>query len=150
MSNGPMRSRLQRGVATVEFALVAGMFFTLLIGIMEMGRIFFYLNTAAEATRLGARLAAVCDANDADIKDRMGRMLHLLTPERITIAYQPAGCAESADSARSTCRAVSVGINGEIDIDTFIPFVPFSISLPSFRTSLQRESLDSTNNAVCE
>lgn len=42
--------KLQRGVAAVEFALVAGIFFSLLIGIMEMGRVLFYWNTATEAT----------------------------------------------------------------------------------------------------
>ena len=55
-------------MAAVEFALVAALFFTLLIGIMEMGRVLFYWNSAAEATRLGARLAVVCDLNDTTIK----------------------------------------------------------------------------------
>ena len=61
----------QRGVAAVEFALIASIFFMLLIGIMEMGRILFYWNTATEATRLGARLAVVCDIGDNAIKSRM-------------------------------------------------------------------------------
>src|SRR3954452_7753274 len=56
----------QAGVAAIEFALVASLFFTVLLGIMEMGRVLFYWNSAAEATRLGARIAVVCDLNDAD------------------------------------------------------------------------------------
>ncbi len=44
-------ARRQKGVAALEFALIASVFFTLLIGVMEMGRVLFYFNTAAEATR---------------------------------------------------------------------------------------------------
>lgn len=139
----------QRGTAAVEFAVIASVFFTVLIGIMEMGRIFFYLNTASEATRLGARLAVVCDANDASIKEKMGRMLPLLTPDRINIDYEPAGCGASAETARAACRSVTVSVAPALNINTFIPFVPFAISMPPFRTTLPRESLNSTNNSVC-
>ena len=68
----------QRGVAAVEFALVASLLFTLLFGVMEMGRVLFYWNTATEATRLGARLAVVCGKDAAVIKSRMGAMLGIL------------------------------------------------------------------------
>ena len=40
----------QRGVAAVEFALIASILFTALIGAMEMSRVLFYWNTAAEAS----------------------------------------------------------------------------------------------------
>jgi len=58
----PLRSlrKSQRGAAAVEFALVAIVFFMLLIGIVEMGRVLFTWNAAAEATRYGARVAVVC------------------------------------------------------------------------------------------
>jgi Flp pilus assembly protein TadG len=49
------------GVAAVEFALVSAVFFTILLGALEMGRVLFIWNTAAEATRWGARIATVCD-----------------------------------------------------------------------------------------
>lgn len=52
--------KTQRGAAMVEFALIALLFFMLLFGIIEFGRAFFTYNTLVEATRRGARVAAVC------------------------------------------------------------------------------------------
>ena len=132
----------QRGVAAVEFALIASIFFTLVFGVMEMGRILFYMNTAAEATRLGARVAVVCDVNAAIIKTKMINMLGILTAADININYTPATCNAS------TCESVTVSVT-KSNIRTFIPFIPLRFNLPAFSTSLPRESLTSANNPVC-
>ncbi len=55
--------KTQRGAAMVEFALIALLFFIILFGIIEFGRAFFTYNTLVEATRRGARVAAVCPAS---------------------------------------------------------------------------------------
>lgn len=55
--------RRQRGAATVEFALVAILFFTLLLGIVEFGRLLYLYNTIQEVTRRAAREAVVSDFN---------------------------------------------------------------------------------------
>jgi Flp pilus assembly protein TadG len=47
----------------VEFALVAPMFFLLLLGIIEAGRFIFYYEVLHNATREGARYAIVNGAN---------------------------------------------------------------------------------------
>lgn len=139
----PMR---QRGVAAVEFALVATIFFTLLIGIMELGRMLFYMNSAAEATRHGARVAVVCDIDAPAIRERMISRLPILQPENIDIDYTPVGCT------RSTCRSVTVRIPPGLVVDTFIPFLPngFSVAMPSYATTLPRESLSSQDNVLCQ
>ncbi|SEB21223.1 TadE/TadG family type IV pilus assembly protein [Paraburkholderia sartisoli] len=142
-------ARHQRGVAALEFALVSAIFFTLLIGIMEMGRVLFYWNTAAEATRLGARVAVVCDVNSSQsasnpvIKD-MQQMLPVLQPSNITVTYVPSGCDASS------CTAVTVAI-ANVTVNTVVPFVPFTLTMPPFTTTLPRESLSSVNgtNPVC-
>jgi Flp pilus assembly protein TadG len=144
----PLRLRTprgQRGAAAIEFAIVAGFggFLVLLIGIMELGRVLFYLNTASETTRLGARVAVVCNIDAPAIKARMNRMLHLLGPDNINVTYNPSGCGQS------TCQSVTVSIAPNVTVNTFIPFVPISIVLPPFTTTLPRESLDSTNNSLC-
>lgn len=141
-----LRNSRQRGVAAVEFALISTIFFTLLIGIMELARVLFYINTAAEVTRLGARLAVVCDVNDADIKGRMINMLGVLQTGDITVAYSPSSCTAS------TCESVTVTVAK--NIQTFIPFVPLTAALPTFTTTLTRESMASTGpggeaNPVC-
>ena len=53
------------GAATVEFALVALLFFTLMFGVIEFGRAIFLWNTVQEVTRHAARDAAVTDFTDA-------------------------------------------------------------------------------------
>src|SRR5438093_1556524 len=55
------RARPQRGAATVEFALLAIVFFMVLLGSMEFGRIMYIWNTAQEVTRHAAREAVVRD-----------------------------------------------------------------------------------------
>jgi hypothetical protein len=49
----------QRGVAAVEFAIVAILLFTLLFGIIEFGRLFYVFNSVQEVTRRAAREAVV-------------------------------------------------------------------------------------------
>lgn len=51
--------RRQRGAAAVEFALIALVFFTLLLGIIEFGRLLYLWNTTQEVTRYAAREAVV-------------------------------------------------------------------------------------------
>lgn len=140
----PLASK-QRGGTAVEFAIVSILLLSLLIGCMEFGRVLFYWNTAAEATRLGARMAVVCDKDDGDIKQRMREMLTLLPADKISIAYVPDGCTID------TCQMVTVSIAAGVPVNTVIPFVPVSLSLPAFSTSLPRESMSSASgaNPVC-
>ncbi|MFT5532868.1 MAG: hypothetical protein ACI8WM_002076 [Burkholderiaceae bacterium] len=49
----------QHGVATVEFALIAIIFFTMLFAILEFGRMMYVFNSTQEVTRRGAREAVV-------------------------------------------------------------------------------------------
>jgi Flp pilus assembly protein TadG len=77
----------QAGATAVEFAMIAVVFFTLLFGIMEMGRLLWTWNAAVEATRLGARLAVVCSLNDGAIASRMRNMLPTLAVANIDIEY---------------------------------------------------------------
>ena len=134
-----MQCANQRGIAAVEFALIASLLFTLLFGVMEMSRLLFYWNTATEATRLGARLAVVCDQKAVDtIKSKMQSVLGVLGDSNISVDYLPSGC--SVD----TCRSVTVSITG-LTISTVIPLVPLNVTMPPFSTTLPRESMDSAN-----
>ena len=57
----------QGGAAAVEFALVSLLFFTLLFGILEFGRLLYLYNTVQEVSRRAAREAVVrwIDQTDA-------------------------------------------------------------------------------------
>lgn len=132
----------QRGVAAVEFALVAAILFTLLIGIMEMGRILFYWNTATETTRLGARLAVVCNQDASAVKFKMQEMLNILDTSNISVRYTDIN--DEICDTDDTCRFITVSITG-LTVPTVIPFVPMNITMPPFSTTLPRESMDSAN-----
>jgi Flp pilus assembly protein TadG len=145
----------QRGAAIVEFALVALIFLTLLIGVMEFGRWLFTLNAAGEATRLGARLAVVCDKADADkIKDKMRTFVSTLTREQVTIEYldgagtPSATCVTDWSTETNRCEYVMVRLTGA-EFTTVIPFLGGTYSIPPFTTTLPRELMKTANNPVC-
>lgn len=56
------RQRRQRGVAMVEFALVAGLFFLLVMGLLDVGKGVYVKNTLDAAARDGARAGVVLDS----------------------------------------------------------------------------------------
>lgn len=145
----------QRGVAAVEFALIATLFLTLLLGVVEMGRLLWTWNAAVEATRFGARLAAVCDINDPIIKTRMIGRLPALAAGNITLTYlNPPNADNTCDA--SNCKAVRVElVNFQHDllIPLFPGIVPAAmdvLNLPPFRTTLRKEFMSSAANEVCQ
>ena len=73
-----MNANRQKGTTTVEFAVVAALLLTLLFGVIEVGRAMFVWNTLNEATRRGARVAAVCPVDHASVA-------------RVTIFGEPLG-----------------------------------------------------------
>lgn len=134
--------KTQQGAAIVEFAIIAVILFTLLFGVMEMGRILFMMNTTTEATRLGARLAVVCDPGATAIKSRMTDLAGFLTPGNINVGYLPDGCTVD------TCRYVNVSVTG-ITVQSIVPLIPVNFPMPPFSTTLPRESMSSLNNPIC-
>jgi Flp pilus assembly protein TadG len=56
--------RRQRGLVALEVALIGMIAMVTLFAVFEVARVFFVFNTLEEATRRGARLAAVCPVND--------------------------------------------------------------------------------------
>ena len=58
-NSAPLPVRPARGVATVEFAIVSLVFFTMLFAILEFARLLYVHNTLQEVTRRGARAAVV-------------------------------------------------------------------------------------------
>src|SRR6476660_7179297 len=49
----------ERGATIAEFAIVALLFFTIIIGIIEFGRLLYTHNALTDATRQGARYASL-------------------------------------------------------------------------------------------
>jgi Flp pilus assembly protein TadG len=145
----------QQGVATVEFGLIAIVFFTLLLSIADFGRILYTWNAANEATRWGARIAVVCNKLSPDqVRSKMKAMVPQLTNANIVINwYNPEGTLDnSCDSA--SCKGVEVSITG-FTVQPISPLMNLVMpAVPSFKTYLPRESMEAVNaagdnNPVC-
>lgn len=134
-----------RGLVSIEFTLIAALFFLLIFSIIGIARTMYVYNATVNATRLGARLAVVCSPSAAaNIKAQMVARVPDLTASNINLAYNPSGCSVS------TCTSVTASVsNFTVAIATPASFPLGSITIPGFSTTLVRESMDSTNNSVC-
>jgi Flp pilus assembly protein TadG len=69
--------RDRRGITSVEFAVVAVLFFTAVLAVIDFGRLLWQWNLATQATRIGARAAAVVDIAAIDLR-RLDGTLYVL------------------------------------------------------------------------
>lgn len=148
------RKRMQ-GVYVVEFAIIGLLLFTLLFGVLEMGRLYFTVGTLNEVVRRGARLAAVCLINDPVVLQRAifdadnsgaSSLIGNLTTGHLTLTYldeNGAVVTSPNDPANlSSIRFVQLSIE-DFPFTLLIPGFGGGITLPVFRAILPRESLGS-------
>lgn len=156
---------LNRGVATVEFAIIALLFFILLFGILEFGRLFYVFNTVQEVTRRAAREAVVTWAPDNEVAIKQAALFgssRLLAGAEITtfniaidylngdgdpiptgsLPSSPANNIEECLAASAICIAyVQVSITGA----TYVPMVslfPFlAVRIPASTVIMPAESM---------
>ena len=139
----------QQGISTVEFAIVAAVLFILIFAVIEVGRAFFVASVLDEASRRGARMAAVCPVNDPAIS-QAAAFNNAVVPdldagdiavEYLDVAGANVGAPGTAAGFR-LIRYVRVRVVG-YQHQMFIPFVsalgPFF--MPEFAAVLPRESL---------
>ena len=128
----------QRGVAAVEFALVLTLLITLMAGIFEIGRAFWYYDALTKATRDGARLMAVTPKSNlttaltggiAKAKIQVADAVTAAGVPSFTTANVAVTCLDAAFND-STCvngtapGGVRVQITGfDLTIGQFIPFL---------------------------
>lgn len=133
----------QKGAAAVEFALVSVVLIMVVLGIIGISRLMLTMNMASEATRLAARLAVICDVSDTTVKEKTAAAYPLITAANLVVTYEPAGC--SINTCQSVSASIDQGANG-VNLNLLIPFIPFTLKVPPFTTSLRRESLDSSRS----
>ena len=153
----------EQGIFTVEFAIIAATLFIVLFAVIELAHVLWIWNTASEATRRGARVAAVCPINHPAVAE-------------VTVFAQPGGGPDSPILNGLSTSNVSVEYldeDGDPDTDfrdiayvrvllsnyTFTPLIPFvnvDFTLPPFETTIPSESLgyipdvdDPTADPVC-
>lgn len=149
-----MRTR-QRGATAVEFALVLLLFLTFMLGILDFSRMLYTWNAANEATRAGARYAAVCHDSVVGTTPQVLAKMQAMLPEVQSITvdwFDPDLNVNSCDS--TTCMAVRVRINN-LDFHWISPIAGIAsladIPMPTFSTFLIREAMrqDAVSPAEC-
>jgi Flp pilus assembly protein TadG len=146
MKSAP-RSR-QGGATAVEFALVLLIFLTFLLAITDFSRMLYTWNAANEATRAGARYAAVCDdrANQARVLAKMQAMLPQIT--NINMVWEDS--AGNTSCTPATCVGVTVTIVG-LNYQWISPIAGLArlaaMPMPTFRTYLTREIMGQDPNS---
>ena len=139
----------QKGAETVEFAMIALLFFAILFAIIEFSRALFIWNALTEATSRGARMAIICPyqspiPKQAAIYDVISGSLGSspiisgLTPDMVTVRYlNQAGNNETNSTLIRFAEVRVVGYMHQL----MIPLWGRSISAPEFITTLPTESL---------
>jgi Flp pilus assembly protein TadG len=84
-------ARDQRGVAAVEFAMIAPAFFGLLVGIIDVGRYMWTLNTMQYAIDQGARTGVVQKLEADDVVDLVKASLAGLDAGAVTVDVDSGG-----------------------------------------------------------
>lgn len=152
-----MNRQRMRGVYVVEFAIIGLLLFTLLFGVVEMGRLHFTVNALDEVVRRGARLAAVCDIQDPVILRRAifnaatesgaSSLLGSLETADLTLVYLDVNGAPVANpndlvgaSGYSAIRYVQLQVQ-DFPFELLIPGFGGVFTLPAFRSTIPRESL---------
>jgi TadE-like protein len=143
----------QKGIYTVEFAIVGAALFIILFGAIEVARAMFAYNTIAEATRRGARVAAVCSAADVATAKRAAvfsiaggggsdasPILKGLTVSNVNVQYL--GVDGAPGAAGGNIKYVRVSITG-YQHELLIPFVGRTLPATVFTssTTIPAESL---------
>ncbi|HZN33068.1 MAG TPA: TadE/TadG family type IV pilus assembly protein [Pirellulaceae bacterium] len=102
--------RKRRAAAAVEFAIVAPVFFLLVFGMIEYGRMVMVQQVLTNASREGARVAVLDGATVATVQTRVNDYLAAgsITGATITVAPNPLSGAEFGDPVTVT---VSIGFN---------------------------------------
>lgn len=88
----------RRGAAVVEFALVAPIFFMLVLGIIEVGRAMMVQQILVNASRVGARRAAMLFSNQAAVIDAVDDYLDGVSIHGETATITPDPSSATAGS----------------------------------------------------
>jgi hypothetical protein len=138
----------QTGVTTVEFAIIGLLALMVMFAVVEFGRLVFTVNALSEATRRGARMAAVCPLNDPAIA-------------QVTVFNDPGDSGDSPIVGGLTTGHVAVDYLDQAGNDTatfldiryvrvrilnyqhqlLIPIFYTTLNLPQYPSTLPRESL---------
>lgn len=149
----------QKGIALVEFAIVGAIAMLMIFAVLEISRAIFVANALTEATRRGARMAAVCPINDPAIAqvatfnapgagNTSPIVKDLDTSDFVLDYLDRAGnvIVSPADNFMAIHYIQLRVVNFEHEL--LIPFANVTFTMPEFSTRLPRESLGVPRSGV--
>ena len=149
----------QKGVALVEFAIVGGVALLMIFAVLEISRAVFVANALTEATRRGARMAAVCPINDPAIAQvatfntpgagNISPIVKYLDTTDFVLEYldRAGNVLNSPADNFSAIRYIQVRVVN-FQHELLIPFANVTFTMPEFSTRLPRESLGVPRSGV--
>jgi Flp pilus assembly protein TadG len=99
----------RRGIAATEFAIVAPVFFLMVIGFIEIGRALMVQQVLINASRVGARMASTTGSTSSGVQSAVQDYTTSVAVPGVTVAVSP----NPATAASGTVITVttSVGFN---------------------------------------
>ena len=154
----------QKGMTTVEFAIIGMLFFIILFGIVEVGRALFVWNGLADITRRAARIGAVCPPNDVSIirtaiyndagNGGSSSRISGLDPSHVTVRYLdstltvlPNPATTDFSSVKYVQASIDTSANG-YKHQMLIPTFNITLTPPNFATTVPAESLGRWEDAA--
>jgi Flp pilus assembly protein TadG len=150
----------QRGTTMAEFAIIAGVFFMIIFGIIEFGRLLYTHNALTDAARRGARYAVLHHETDLDCVKNVvvhgetnvnpttcaptgPALINGLTTTNVIVVYEGAD-----DDNDPNTPATEYGMNlgtATVSIENYtfnlsIPFARRTVVMPHYTTTLTSES----------
>ncbi len=126
------------GTATVEFALVAPLFFLFLMGTIEFGRVMMVQNVLITAAREGARAAIISGATAAAVKQKATSYASTAGVPSTTATVEPTNL-----STATTATPIKVTVSVEFDDVSWLPSPWFLKGrMLSGSTSMRLEGMD--------
>jgi Flp pilus assembly protein TadG len=103
------RRNLRRGAAVTEFAIVAPLFFMLIIGFIEFGRALMVQQVLINASRVGARQAITTGATTAEVQTAVEEYTAGVAVPGVDVSVSPNPATAAAGTAIVVTTSVDFG-----------------------------------------
>ena len=115
----------RRGAAAVEFAVVAPLFFLMIFGMIEFGRMIMVQQLLTNASREGARLGVLDGSTMADVRTSVKNYLENVTVTGVTdddIDIEAVQIDADTGAETVVMDLASAGYGGRVTVTITIPF----------------------------
>jgi Flp pilus assembly protein TadG len=99
----------RRGAAVTEFAIVAPVFFLMVVGFIELGRALMVQQVLINASRVGARQAVTTGATSAQVQTAVQDYTASLAVPGVTVAVSPDPASAAAGTTMTVTTSVPFG-----------------------------------------